>query len=44
MIYEPMYEPAYDNIFKVSRIDLYERKDFYPDAQEMMPSNISLYL
>ena len=35
-----MYEPTYENVFEVVGRDLYERKYFYPDAQEMMPQNM----
>ena len=40
MAYDPRYELTYDNIFEVVGRDLDQWKDFYPDAQEMMPRDI----
>ena len=40
MAYEPMYKPTYENAFEVFGTDLYEWKNFYSDAQEMMPRNM----
>ena len=36
-----MYEPTDENIFEAVGRDFYEWKDFYPDAQEMIPSHMS---
>ena len=38
--YEPMYEPTDENVFEVVGRDLYEWKDLYPNAQEMMPRHM----
>ena len=39
MSYYPMYVPTDENVFEVFGRDLYEWKDFYPHAQEMMPKH-----
>ena len=48
MAYDSMYEPAYYNVFEVVGRDLYEWKDFYPDAQEIsswhMPEALGKYV
>ena len=36
-----MYEPTYENVFDVVGRDLDEWKDFYPNAQEIMPRHMS---
>ena len=36
-----MYEPKDENVFEVAGRDLYEWKYFYPDAQEMIPRNMT---
>ena len=41
MAYEPIYKPTYENVFEVVGRDLDEWKDFYPDAQEMIPRHMS---
>ena len=38
--YDPMYEPTDENVFEVVGRDLYEWKDLYPNAQEMMPRHM----
>ena len=40
MAYNPMYEPTYEDSFEVVGRYLYEWKYFYPNAQEMMLSNM----
>ena len=41
MAYNPMYEPTDENAFEVVGRDLDEWKYFYPNANEMMPRNMS---
>ena len=41
MTYEPMYESTNDIVFEVVEKDLEEQRDFYPDAQRMIPRHMS---
>ena len=40
MEYDPMYEPTDENVFEVVGRYLDEWKDFYPDAQEIIPGHM----
>ena len=40
MIYDPMYETAYENLFEVFGRYLYQWKDLYYDAQEITPRHM----